>query len=120
MAEMGIATTEQNLWLYKAAEKGTEFHGGPDTEDVMKLTIGKSHGKSQYPRGLFEFLKDSLFGSLKTVSPDEIHRSAPHASDGKEYFPIRLVFVTPEGSIERWELKFYKDAFGQWSVIENQ
>ncbi len=83
----------------------------------MKLTVdGKLHGANQPPQGFFALIKDSLFGDSKNDRLDEIKRGSPKDEGGKQIYPIRLVFKTPSGGLERWDLRFYKDDFGQWAV----
>lgn len=115
--DSGLDSSEKNLWIYRAAEAGSEFHGGPDTEEVMSLTVG-GHLRvgNQPPKGLFTMMKEAISGEFKTRRLHQIVRATPRKEGDKEVFPVRLVFGDPNGGEERWDLEFFKDDFGQWSA----
>lgn len=117
MDDSGLDSSEKNLWIYRAAEAGSEFYGGPDTKEVMALTVGgQLRSGTQPPKGIFTMMKEALSGEFKTRRLDQIVRATPRKEGDKEVFPVRLVFEDPNGGEERWDLEFFKDDFGQWSA----
>jgi TPR repeat protein len=117
MEGSALDTSEKNLWLYRAAESDEELHDGPETKDVMALTVGgQLRDANQPPKGLFTVIKEGLSGEFKTRRLRGIFRAEPHENSGRKVYPVRLVFEGPDGGEERWNLVFFKDEFGQWSA----
>jgi len=117
MEGSALDTSEKNLWLYRAAESDEEFRGGPETKDVMALTVGgQLRDANQPPKGLFTVIKEGLSGEFKTRRLRGIFRAEPRENSGRKVYPVRLVFEGPDGGEERWDLVFFKDEFGQWSA----
>jgi TPR repeat protein len=112
-----LDASEKNLWLYRAAESDKDFHGGPETKDVMALTVGgQLRNVNQPPKGLITMIKEGLSGEFKTRRLRSILRAEPRENSGRKVYPVRLVFEGPDGGEERWDLIFFKDEFDQWSA----
>ena len=112
-----LDASEKNLWLYRAAESDKDFHGGPETKDVMALTVGgQLRNVNQPPKGLITMIKEGLSGEFKTRRLRSILRAEPRENPGRKVYPVRLVFEGPDGGEERWDLIFFKDEFDQWSA----
>jgi len=112
-----LKAREKNLWLYRAAEFDEEFYGGPETRDVMVLTVGgQLRNPNQPPRSVYELLLEGARNVFKIKRLREIRRSEPRESEGRKLYPVRLVFEGPDGGEERWDLIFFKDEFGQWAA----
>jgi len=117
MEDSTLDASEKNLWLYRAAESDEELHDGPETKDVMALTVGgQLRDANQPPKGLFTVIKEGLSGEFKTRRLRGIFRAEPRENSGRKVYPVRLVFEGPDGGEERWDLIFFKDEFGQWSA----